>query len=97
MGSKNSKNFNQEAIDMLKNGNLNNFDINRLLNNVPNLHYQHHSLNVVGGANYHNGGNNPMNYPPKPPRQTGEQNILMTGSLGGSRIPVINNDVSSKG
>lgn len=98
MGSKNARGLNPETIDMLKNNTLNQYDLNRLI--VNNMHMGFHPnaanrfmappVNTTAGPN--------MPYPPKPPRQSGEQNIIMTGSLAGSRMSLMghSHDIASK-
>jgi hypothetical protein len=95
MGSKNSRNFNQDAIEMLKNGNLNNFDLNRLL--TPALHFQQ-AQNTYQATVPQNAPLScaPIFYPSKQPRQ-GAENIIMTGSLASTRLPpqqLINNETT---
>lgn len=122
MGAKNDKGFNQEAIDMFKNGTLNQYDLNRLLANSnmsphnmggygPNMgaggggnryHMGPHQHSPHIGGNHVNSPRPPppptMGYPPKPPRQPGEPNIIMTGSLASSRMSHMNpNEMTSKG
>lgn len=85
MGSKNSRSFNQATLDMLKNGNLNNFDLNQLMSTMQMQAAQVHS----SGAFLASGQMNPcqpMFYPPKPPRQQQVGDMMTTGSLAAPRL-----------
>ena len=99
MGSKNARGLNPETLDMLKNNTLNQYDLNRLIaNNMSMGFHQNPTNRFMTTGNLANPSPGPaMVYPQKPPRQSGEQNIIVTGSLASSRMSLMGaHELSSK-